>query len=201
MDVCYFIISTLCFIGLLVFAIHSLNSTQLANLSMPRDPNGQPCGLISDTSTGSLLQIYGPSINDRKCVESCGDTSPNYELGGICVSPQVKSILQQSGEYEQYIAPKLNSLSRLQMILVALGVTLLISIVFSLLIEFSSHLCNGGCTTWFIIVVSFLSAGVTLFFLYPLIPLPVWVGLCLAVVLYLLYVIVWKVFRSSNSLR
>lgn len=69
-DIGYLIVSSLAFFALVIYAGLSFDRAKLNDLSMPRDAEGKVCGIEGSGGYG-YVQIYGPGIRDRKCVQAC----------------------------------------------------------------------------------------------------------------------------------
>lgn len=128
-DLIFLILTLLFSISMLIWASIQFNFQSLHNLSMPRDSQGQVCAKYNGNAFQNFVMIYGPHIEDRGCVDMCYDSETNYELGGLCISPLVFQILKQTGQFGEYIEPKLNSLHRYKIIIFSVAISLAVSLI------------------------------------------------------------------------
>lgn len=67
--------------------------------------------------------------------------------------------------------------------------------------ELVSCCCSLSTISNLIIIFSLIVSPATLYFLFPVLSLPVWITLCVLLFLYMTYVVVWKISRKKYSLE
>ena len=126
-DVGYLACMLLVTLPIFFYSLCVFNSLRLQQISMPRSTLGTPC-----PPSSPFLEFTSTSTLQRHCTAHCTDSTPNLEMGGICMGQRVEYILRGSGEYSKYIESHFEVVGRLRVIGQTVGITVGVCVLLAL---------------------------------------------------------------------
>ncbi len=91
-------------------------------------------------------------------------------------------------------------MSRIKILGITLAITTGLAMTLMLLYELMSCCCSLSTIGNLMIIFSLIASSATLYFLFQVLSLPIWITLSVLLFLYMVYIVVWKISRKKYCL-